>query len=99
MKASAMKAVRVLPRVLSRVLPRALLLLITAVALLGGLGSGLARLGWQMDILSQNRMLVHGPLMICGFLGTLICLERAVALAAREPRTCPVRDLNYALEL
>ena len=91
-----MKAVRVLPRVLSRVLPRALLLLITAVALLGGLGSGLARLGWQMDILSQNRMLVHGPLMICGFLGTLICLERAVALAARYPWSWAVPALNAA---
>lgn len=64
-----------------RFLPRILILLTLAVALLGGLGSGLARLGWQMDLLSQNWLLVHGPLMICGFLGSLICLERAVALA------------------
>jgi hypothetical protein len=66
-----------------KLLPRALLLMVVAAALLGGLGSGLARLGWQMDSLSQNRMLVHGPLMISGFLGTIICLERAVALASR----------------
>lgn len=59
------------------------MLLTVAVALLGGLGSGLARLGWQMDSMSQNWILIHGPLMICGFLGTLICLERAVALASR----------------
>ncbi|NJL56922.1 hypothetical protein HC928_18535 [bacterium] len=64
-------------------LPRVLMLLTVAVALLGGLGSGLARLGWQMDGMSQNWILIHGPLMICGFLGTLICLERAVALASR----------------
>jgi len=64
-------------------LPRALMLLTVAVALLGGLGSGLARLGWQMDDMSQNWILIHGPLMIGGFLGTLICLERAVALASR----------------
>jgi hypothetical protein len=64
-------------------LPRALMLLTVAVALLGGLGSGLARLGWQLDSFSQNWISVHGPLMICGFLGTLICLERAVALASR----------------
>lgn len=64
-------------------LPRILMMLTVAVALLGGLGSGLARLGWQMGSLSQDWMLVHGPLMISGFLGTLICLERAVALSSR----------------
>lgn len=66
-----------------RFLPRIIMLVIVAAALLGGLGSGLARLGWQMDSMSQNRILIHGPLMISGFLGTLICLERAVALASR----------------
>ncbi|RMG72982.1 MAG: hypothetical protein D6711_11880 [Chloroflexi bacterium] len=64
-------------------IPRALMMLVILVALLGGLGSGLARLGWQTDSLSRDWMLVHGPLMISGFLGTLICLERAVALASR----------------
>lgn len=64
-------------------LSRVLMLLTVAIALLGGLGSGLARLGWQMDSMSQNWILVHGPLMISGFLGTLLCLERAVALASR----------------
>lgn len=59
------------------------MLLTVAAALLGGLGSGLARLGWPMDALSQNWLLIHGPLMISGFLGTFICLERAVALAGR----------------
>lgn len=59
------------------------MLLTVAVTLLGGLGAGLARLGWPMDALSRNWILVHGPLMIGGFLGTLICLERAVALAPR----------------
>lgn len=62
---------------------RAVLLLTVIVTLLGGLGSGLARLGWQMDPASTNWILNHGPLMICGFLGTLISLERAVALASR----------------
>jgi hypothetical protein len=66
-----------------RILPRILMLLTVVMALLGGLGSGLARLGWQMDSLSQSWILTHGPLMICGFLGTLICLERAVALSSR----------------
>lgn len=74
--------------------PRVILLLIVAVALLGGLGSGLARLGWRMDSLSQNWILVHGPLMICGFLGTLICLERAVALASRWRWSAAVPVIN-----
>jgi len=59
------------------------MVLIVIMALLGGLGSGLARLGWPMDPMSQNWLLIHGPLMISGFLGTLICLERGVALASR----------------
>ncbi len=64
---------------------RAVVGITVAVALLGALSSGLARLGWQMGSLGNGLMLVHGPLMICGFLGTLICLERAVALASRSP--------------
>jgi hypothetical protein len=79
-----------------RFLPRILMLLTVLMALLGGLGSGLARLGWQMDPLSQNRILVHGPLMICGFLGTLICLERAVALASRYRWSLVVPLINAA---
>ena len=67
----------------AQLFPRIVLLLAVAAALLGGLGSGLARLGWPMESVSQGWILVHGPLMISGFLGTLIGLERAVALAAR----------------
>ena len=66
-----------------RTVPRVLMLATVVAALLGGLGSGLARLGLQMDALSTDWMLVHGPLMISGFLGTLICLERSTALASR----------------
>lgn len=76
------------------VLPKLLVLLTVAVALLGGLGSGLARMGWQMDTLSQSWLMIHGPLMISGFLGTLICLERAVALASRYPTGMSVPVIN-----
>lgn len=79
-----------------RILPRVLMLLTVVIALLGGLGSGLARLGWQMDSLSQNWILVHGPLMICGFLGTLICLERAAALSSRYRWSMIVPLINAA---
>lgn len=73
---------------------RLLMLLTVVVALLGGLGSGLARLGWQMDDHSQEWILIHGPLMINGFLGTLICLERAVALSSRYRWTMVVPAIN-----
>lgn len=50
-------------------------------ALLAGLWSGLLRLGWQIPQLSTRLLVEHGPLMVSGFLGTLISLERAVALS------------------
>ncbi|MBZ0303922.1 MAG: hypothetical protein K8J31_29560 [Anaerolineae bacterium] len=80
----------------TRLLPRALLLLVVAGTLLAGLGSGLARLGWQTDALSRNWIMIHGPLMISGFLGTLICLERAVALASRYRWSLVVPLINAA---
>ncbi len=75
-------------------LPRMLLLVTIAAVLLAGLTSGLSRLGWQMGPTSSDWMLVHGPLMISGFLGTLICLERAVALMARYPGTIAIPMVN-----
>lgn len=79
-----------------RLLPRALPLMAIAIALLGGLGAGLARIGWQMDSFSQNWILLHGPLMISGFLGTLICLERAIALAGRYRWSMVIPIINAA---
>lgn len=69
----------------SQLLARAIVGVALVVTLLAALASGLARLGWQVGAPGEGLMLVHGPLMICGFLGTLICLERAVALASRSP--------------
>ena len=77
-----------------KMFPRALMLFTVLLALLGGLGSGLARLGWQMDSLSQDWILIHGPLMISGFLGTLICVERAVALESRYRWSIVVPAIN-----
>lgn len=59
------------------------LLLLAFMALLTGLWAGLLRLGWQVP--EQDFAAVHGALMICGFMGTLISLERAVALSANSP--------------
>lgn len=79
-----------------RLLPRILIALISVVTLLGGLGAGLARLGWTVHIASPDWTLIHGPLMICGFLGTLICLERAVALSSRYAWSLAVPGINAA---
>jgi hypothetical protein len=55
-------------------------LFLALFALLAALWAGLMRLGWQLPALTPSLVLAHGPLMISGFLGTLITLERAVAL-------------------
>ncbi|MBX3602515.1 MAG: hypothetical protein KF863_18010 [Rubrivivax sp.] len=50
------------------------------VALFLGTGAGLARLGWTMPDAATGAAALHGPLMICGFFGVVIALERAVAI-------------------
>lgn len=50
------------------------------VCLLAGLDAALLRLGLSAPIDSSQLADRHGPLMVFGFLSTLICLERAVAL-------------------
>lgn len=61
--------------------PYPLLALVAAILLLG-LWTGLERIGLIGPSLSTGRAMIHGPLMVSGALGTLICMERAVALAA-----------------
>lgn len=56
------------------------LLLGGAVALVAGLAGGLERLGWEATAGSTDIAALHGPLMVCGFFGAVIALERAVAL-------------------
>ncbi len=51
--------------------------LLAAMNLLAGLSGGLARLGWAVPAAAIG---THGAVMACGFFGTLIALERAVAL-------------------
>lgn len=48
--------------------------------LLAAMWAGLLRMGWSLPPLSPSLADAHGPLMVSGFLGTLIGLERAVAL-------------------
>jgi hypothetical protein len=59
---------------------RLLLILVAGIALLTGLWAGIARMGWPLPVPNEHFVTLHGPLMVVGFLGTLIGLERAVAL-------------------
>ena len=56
------------------------LLVLGFIALFAGIGAGLARLGWAMPEVAAGAAAWHGPLMICGFFGVVIGLERAVAI-------------------
>lgn len=64
----------------SRLVRRLPLLALALVALLAGLWAGLLRLGLDLPPLRPALALYHGPLLVLGFLGTQIGLERAVAL-------------------
>lgn len=55
-------------------------LLLGVVSLLAGLWGGLLLLGLSVPTLRSSTAAEHGPLMVLGFLGTVISLERAVAL-------------------
>lgn len=56
------------------------LLVLGMVSLVAGTLAGLARLGWDVPGLAAARAGSHGALMVCAFFGTVISLERAVAL-------------------
>lgn len=66
------------------------LLALGLMALIGALWGGLVRLGWPMPARPSGPVAFHGPLMVSGFLGTVIGLERAVALGRRAPYLAPL---------
>lgn len=59
------------------------LLALAILTFLVGLWVGLVRLGWPWPVIQPGLVMEHGPLMVSGFLGGLIILERAVALRHR----------------
>lgn len=68
-------------RAVPRGLPLPLIFPLLALAISGlafGLWAGLLRLGWSLP--GGDVAAMHGPLMVSGFLGTLITLERAAAI-------------------
>lgn len=70
--------------------PGRLIMPLVVVALLAALWAGLLRLGWRLPPLQPQLAGAHGPLMVVGFLGTLIALERAVALRKTWCLAAPV---------
>jgi hypothetical protein len=56
------------------------ILFIVVGAMVIGLLAGLARIGYVMPPLIGERVGLHGPILAAGVLGTLIALERAVAM-------------------
>lgn len=66
------------------------ILVLGVLSLLAGLWGGLLLLGLSVPTLRASTAADHGPLMALGFLGTVISLERAVALRRRWGFAAPV---------
>ena len=66
------------------------LLALAILSMLAALWAGWVRLGWQWPAIQPTLPLSHGPLMVSGFLGTLIAVERAIALQKRWMYLGPV---------
>jgi hypothetical protein len=80
-------------------LARVLLLLLALSLLILGLAAGLMRLGWNLSWTQPKLASDHGPLMVCGFLGTLISLERAVALGRKWAYLAPLLAAIGSIDL
>lgn len=81
---------------------RVVLLLGGMACLVTGIWGGLLRVpvrGVPLPVEHANWVSFHGPLMVCGFLGTLISLERAVGLARAWPFAAPALAAAGSLSL
>jgi hypothetical protein len=67
------------------------LLAVIVAAMVVGIVAGLGRIGIEVPSLAMERIGLHGPLLVAGVFGTLIALERAVAM-----RTVMARDWTWA---
>jgi hypothetical protein len=70
---------------------------VALVSMACGTWLGLLRVGWPLPW--PDQLIAHGPLMVSGFLGTLISLERAVALGSAWGYAAPALLAAGALTL
>ena len=63
-------------------------LILAIISLLTGLATGLNRMGWDLNVV--NTSLHHGAIMVGGFLGTLISLEKVIPLKNRSLYLIPM---------
>src|SRR5512140_843888 len=75
------------------------LLAIGILSMAGGAWLGLVRIGWNLPLPWPDQLIDPGPRMVCGFLGTLISLERAVGLRAWWGYAAPVSTALGAMAL
>lgn len=78
---------------------RLALLALGGASLLVGLDAGLARAGLWAPVESPRLAVLHGIVMVLGFLGTLIALERAQALGAAWALLAPATLAAGSLSL
>ena len=60
------------------------------LSLILGLSIGLVRFGWEVPLPNYELLIAHSTLMVCGFFGTLICLERSVVIDHPVAYTVPL---------
>jgi len=75
------------------------LLALAVAALLLAAWAGIVRMGWDWPLPFPTLPMRHGPLMVGGFLGTLIGLERAVGVQKRWAYSGPLLTGTGALLL
>jgi hypothetical protein len=75
------------------------LLALGAMSLLAGLWTGLERLGLPLPAVATPALVHHSAFMISGFLGTVISLERAVALGRPWAYLAPALSAAGAIVL
>src|SRR5262245_63841268 len=73
--------------------------LASLAAMSWGIWMGLLRIGWALPLPKPDQLILHGPLMIGGFLGTLIGLERAVGIARPWAYAAPLFTASASLLL
>lgn len=67
-------------RIAPRIPPRVALLVLGGISMLGGLNAALVLLGVWAPVAQARMGALHGMVMVLGFMGTVIALERAQAL-------------------